>query len=107
MPIRKLLACGLVCGLASASALAEREITSIMIEGGGGIMAGAFEAGIVDRVVIYIAPKIIGGERAPGPVGGEGIETLAEALELRDMRCRQIGPDVRIDARVGEWKWEE
>ena len=91
---------------AVVDALAEREVTSVMIEGGGGIMAGAFEAGIVDRVLIYVAPKIIGGDRAPGPVGGAGIERLAEALALVDMRCRQVGPDVCIDARVGEWEWE-
>ncbi len=87
--------------------LAKREVTSVMLEGGGGLMAGAFEADIVDRVVIYVAPKIIGGERAPSPVGGTGIDRLAEALTLRDMTCRQVGPDVRIDARVGEWDWEQ
>jgi diaminohydroxyphosphoribosylaminopyrimidine deaminase/5-amino-6-(5-phosphoribosylamino)uracil reductase len=87
--------------------LGARGVTSVLMEGGGGIMAGGFEAEIVDKVVIYVAPKIIGGERAPGPVGGAGIQTLAEARQLRDMRCRQIGPDVRIEARVGELAWEK
>ncbi|MEK7794937.1 MAG: bifunctional diaminohydroxyphosphoribosylaminopyrimidine deaminase/5-amino-6-(5-phosphoribosylamino)uracil reductase RibD, partial [Candidatus Hydrogenedentota bacterium] len=49
-------------------ALGEREITSLLIEGGGATLASAFEAGVVDKVMFFVAPKIVGGKEAITPV---------------------------------------
>lgn len=77
--------------------LARREITSVLIEGGGAINAAALQAGIVDKLMFFIAPKLIGGENAPGPVGGVGIARLAEAYELREVKTSQSGADFLIE----------
>ncbi|MCL6635390.1 MAG: bifunctional diaminohydroxyphosphoribosylaminopyrimidine deaminase/5-amino-6-(5-phosphoribosylamino)uracil reductase RibD, partial [Peptococcaceae bacterium] len=62
--------------------LAEQEITSVLIEGGSGVHGSALAAGIVDKVAWFIAPRIIGGREAPGPVGGEGVDDPAGAVEV-------------------------
>ena len=74
-----------------------KEITSVLIEGGGEINAAALQAGIVDKLMFFIAPKLIGGRDAPGSIGGIGIARLAEAYELRDVKIAQIGADFLIE----------
>jgi diaminohydroxyphosphoribosylaminopyrimidine deaminase/5-amino-6-(5-phosphoribosylamino)uracil reductase len=77
--------------------LGRREITSVMIEGGGTLHAGALAAGIVDKVVAFIAPKIIGGADALTPVEGTGVPTLREALLLTDVRVTEVEGDVMVE----------
>ncbi|MEW5762664.1 MAG: bifunctional diaminohydroxyphosphoribosylaminopyrimidine deaminase/5-amino-6-(5-phosphoribosylamino)uracil reductase RibD [Bacillota bacterium] len=91
----------LVCGpgprvdvLLLAKELAHREITSVLAEGGAGINGALLASGLVDKVIFFIAPLIIGGEGAPGPVGGRGAASLAEALRLENYHWRQIGQDL-------------
>ena len=81
-------------------ALGKREITSLLIEGGGATLASAFAAGIVDKVRFYIAPKIVGGADAVTPVEGEGAASMDEAVHLVDMTATRVGDDLRIDAYV-------
>ena len=83
-----------------AKKLGERGIASVMIEGGGGLLAAAFEAGIVDKALFFIAPKIFGGEDAPTPVEGPGIVKVAEAIRFGDLHVRKIGEDILIEAYV-------
>lgn len=80
--------------------LAEREITSVIVEGGGTLAASLLEKGLVDRVAIVIAPIILGGQEAPTPVEGEGVEDIAQALRLRDVQVRRLGPDILVVGRV-------
>ncbi len=80
--------------------LGRREISSVLIEGGGEIHASAFKEGVVDRVVFFYAPKIIGGRKAPGSVGGDGVARLQDALELKDVSIRQVGVDWLVDGRL-------
>lgn len=79
-------------------ALGEMKITNVLIEGGAGIASGALTSGIVDKVIVFIAPKIVGGESAPSAVGGFGVEAMADALRLERMRVRNIGCDIMIEA---------
>jgi diaminohydroxyphosphoribosylaminopyrimidine deaminase/5-amino-6-(5-phosphoribosylamino)uracil reductase len=80
--------------------LAEREITSVIVEGGGTLAASLLEKGLVDRVAIVIAPIILGGQEAPTPVEGEGVEDIAQALRLRDVQVKRLGPDILVEGRV-------
>lgn len=80
--------------------LGKNEITSLLVEGGAGIHGSFFSEGLVDKVVWFIAPKIIGGGEAPGPVGGRGIENLQDALQLRDMEVSRCGEDILIEGYV-------
>ena len=77
--------------------LGRREITSILIEGGGEINAAALQAGVVDKLMFFIAPKLIGGQDAPGPIGGVGIDRLTDAIALRDIKTTQMGTDFLIE----------
>lgn len=75
-----------VCFKSLMEILGKREITSLLIEGGSQINASALAAGIVDKVMCFIAPKLIGGQNAPGPIGGVGIQSLTAAVNLQRMR---------------------
>jgi diaminohydroxyphosphoribosylaminopyrimidine deaminase/5-amino-6-(5-phosphoribosylamino)uracil reductase len=72
----------------------------ILIEGGGELNASALDAGIVDRLYLFMAPKLIGGRNAKGVVGGRGIEKLSQALNLRLMRTKRFGEDLLLEFDV-------
>jgi diaminohydroxyphosphoribosylaminopyrimidine deaminase/5-amino-6-(5-phosphoribosylamino)uracil reductase len=77
--------------------LGGRGITSVLIEGGAGVHGSAFSAQIVDKVAWFIAPKIIGGRDAPGPVGGIGVENPSEAAELDRIKVSRLEPDILVE----------
>jgi diaminohydroxyphosphoribosylaminopyrimidine deaminase/5-amino-6-(5-phosphoribosylamino)uracil reductase len=81
-------------------ALAGENITSIMIEGGGEINASALRAGIVDKILFFIAPKIIGGKGSVNIVGGGGVDSIREAIQLENMSITKIGADYLLEAYV-------
>ena len=81
-----------VCFKRLMEILGKREITSVLIEGGGEVNASAIAAGIVDKVMCFVAPIIIGGRNAPEPIGGEGFPSLTDVPHLRGVHITQI-PD--------------
>jgi diaminohydroxyphosphoribosylaminopyrimidine deaminase/5-amino-6-(5-phosphoribosylamino)uracil reductase len=81
-------------------ALARRGIHSLLIEGGGEALAGALDERVVDRLVWFVAPLLIGGRNAVPSVGGGGAIRLARAIRLDELTVRRIGPDLCIEARV-------
>ena len=83
------------------AALGERDITSVLVEGGGATIGALFDLNLVDRVVAFVAPVIIGGNEAISPVGGIGIARMEEALRLRDTEVRRFGGDVAIIGYTG------
>jgi diaminohydroxyphosphoribosylaminopyrimidine deaminase / 5-amino-6-(5-phosphoribosylamino)uracil reductase len=82
------------------AALAARNITSVLVEGGGKLAAGFLEAGLVDRVWFIIAPLIIGGAGAPAAVAGDGVASLAEAWRLDKVQVKRLGADVAIGGYI-------
>lgn len=74
------------------------EIQDLLVEGGSSLAWSAVEEGVVDRLVLYVAPKLIGGESAPGILGGKGFDSLADATGLEIRSVRRLGPDLRIEA---------
>jgi diaminohydroxyphosphoribosylaminopyrimidine deaminase / 5-amino-6-(5-phosphoribosylamino)uracil reductase len=80
--------------------LGRRNIISILVEGGAEVQAAFFRDGLVDKVYAYVAPKLIGGREAPGPLGGDGIELLSEATGLTDVDVTRLGDDVLISGYV-------
>jgi len=76
--------------------LGRRGILSVLVEGGATVHASFFAEGVVDKVHAYVAPIVIGGGRAPSPVGGEGIRQLADAIRLREVDTTRIGDDLLI-----------
>ncbi len=81
-------------------ALGERDIQSLLLEGGP-ILAEAFLArDAVDRVAWFVAPMLIGGAQAPGALGGRGLGPLAEVPRLHDISVERVGNDVLIAGRL-------
>lgn len=77
--------------------LYDRDVRSVLLEGGPTLAAAFLRQGLVDRVVAYLAPTLLGAGRAA--LGDAGIGTLAHALHLTDLRIDQLGPDLKITAR--------
>lgn len=80
--------------------LARRGVQSLLIEGGGEALAGAFTERVVDRIAWFIAPILIGGRHAPSSFAGRGTSRLTGAIRLADVEVRRIGPDLCVEARV-------
>ena len=80
--------------------LGKRKITNVLVEGGGEINFSALADGIVDRVMFFIAPLIIGGRKSPSSVSGEGFTPLKNAVSLKDVKIKRLGRDVLVEASV-------
>ncbi|MDQ6720947.1 MAG: bifunctional diaminohydroxyphosphoribosylaminopyrimidine deaminase/5-amino-6-(5-phosphoribosylamino)uracil reductase RibD [Candidatus Dormibacteraeota bacterium] len=80
--------------------LGKRGILSLLVEGGSEVHASFFANGLVDKVHAYVAPRLIGGREAPGPVGGGGAEHLVEAVPLRELDATRLGTDILITGYV-------
>jgi diaminohydroxyphosphoribosylaminopyrimidine deaminase/5-amino-6-(5-phosphoribosylamino)uracil reductase len=77
--------------------LGGRGIISLLVEGGSSLNSYCLEGGIVDKVMFFIAPKIIGGRASFAAVGGDAFRRLSEAHMIRDMRTRRIGDDLLVE----------
>ena len=78
--------------------LGSREVTSVLIEGGGQVLAQALDAQLIDRVEIYVAPLFTGGADIAFP--GRGAGATLEALRLRDVRYEKIGSDIFVTGKA-------
>jgi diaminohydroxyphosphoribosylaminopyrimidine deaminase/5-amino-6-(5-phosphoribosylamino)uracil reductase len=76
--------------------LGKRAILSLLVEGGGEVHASLFAAGLVDKVYAYVAPRLIGGKEAPGPLAGQGVEHLNASIQLRHVDFTRLGDDIVI-----------
>ena len=76
--------------------LGEQLISSVLIEGGGTINAAFLEKQLIDKVILYIAPKLIGGQLAPTFLEGQGIDHMSDAVELLDTDIVKIGKDYKF-----------
>ena len=81
--------------------LAEREITSVLVEGGGKINFAMLSAGLVDKIFAFVAPKIIGGENSLTAVEGAGFAKLSDAVTLKNLTTEKIGDDILITGYTG------
>jgi len=79
--------------------LAKQGISHILIEGGGEIIASALQQKLVNRIIVFVAPKIIGGRSAPTAVEGTGVRRMSQALRLAGTKLKRIGPDLIIEGR--------
>ncbi len=82
--------------------LGERNIISLLIEGGPTLNEGALREGIVDKVMVFINPRIIGGEKAPTLVGGEGIKDLYQTHSLSSVTYKKIGEDLLVEGYLNK-----
>ncbi|MFQ5796362.1 MAG: bifunctional diaminohydroxyphosphoribosylaminopyrimidine deaminase/5-amino-6-(5-phosphoribosylamino)uracil reductase RibD [Candidatus Bipolaricaulia bacterium] len=82
--------------------LGEAKIDSLLIEGGSAVAASFIEASLVDKLLLFIAPKIVGGIQALTPVGGTGREWIEAAAQLRDVSVEMVDGDVAYVGYLSE-----
>jgi len=80
--------------------LAQLEISDILVEGGGTLIGSLFDEGLVDKILFFMSPKIIGGKEAISSVMGEGITRIDRAIKLKSVKLKHIGEDFLIEAYV-------
>jgi diaminohydroxyphosphoribosylaminopyrimidine deaminase/5-amino-6-(5-phosphoribosylamino)uracil reductase len=77
--------------------LYEREAMSVLWECGGALAANAIADGSVQKVMAFVAAKLVGGQAAPSPVGDLGILKMTEAFSLHNVRWRSLGVDYLLE----------
>lgn len=80
--------------------LGRREMTNVLVEGGAGVHGAFFDAGLVDEVVAFVSPKLIGGATAPGPVGGVGKLAVGENVFEPGWSIKKLDDDMCIRGRL-------
>jgi diaminohydroxyphosphoribosylaminopyrimidine deaminase/5-amino-6-(5-phosphoribosylamino)uracil reductase len=78
--------------------LAHEQIDSLLLEGGSEVAWSFLREKLIDKILLVIAPKIVGGRAAPSPVGGLGVEHLSDAIPLRDVTVSALDGDVLYEA---------
>lgn len=76
--------------------LGQRGVVGLLVEGGGQVLGSLFDDGLVDEVMAFIAPMVIGGEKAPAAVAGAGPLKLGDATRLRGVRVERCGHDILV-----------
>ena len=84
--------------------LGAEHVTNVFVDGGGTLTASLLEEGLVDKVMAFIAPKIVGGAGALLPVAGVGVEKMANALVLEDVCTTMCGEDILVECTVSGTK---
>ena len=79
--------------------LGELDVVAVLAEGGAELGAGLLDAGLVDRVAFFVAPRLLGGRTAPGPLGGVG-RSLKDAVSVTALSYRIVGEDLLIEGDV-------
>lgn len=80
--------------------LAKREIQHVLVEGGRDVFTTVLEEGEGDRLLLFVAPILLGGKDAPGILAGRGAESPQEATRVFDVRCRRSGQDLLLECRL-------
>ena len=80
--------------------LGQRQIMSLMVEGGAAVFGSLFEERLLDKVLVFVAPIVIGGHGAKNPVEGKGVERLSQATSITRVRVETVGSDVLISGYI-------
>jgi diaminohydroxyphosphoribosylaminopyrimidine deaminase/5-amino-6-(5-phosphoribosylamino)uracil reductase len=83
-------------------ALGERGIISVLVEGGGTLLGSLFDQRLIDKVIAFIAPIIIGGGGAKTAVGGKGVDKVVDSIKLGRVSVEKFGQDLMVSGYVKE-----
>jgi len=81
--------------------LGQRQVTSVMAEGGGQLLGNLFDQDLVDKVVAFVSPMIIGGADSKVAVAGHGVDKISQALRLKRVSSKMLDQDVMITGYTG------
>ena len=76
--------------------LGKREISALLVEGGGALNYALLESNLIDKVYLFLAPLLLGGENAPTPFEGEGVNKLTEAWVVENVELKQLDNDLLV-----------
>ncbi|MDD4924400.1 MAG: bifunctional diaminohydroxyphosphoribosylaminopyrimidine deaminase/5-amino-6-(5-phosphoribosylamino)uracil reductase RibD [Dehalococcoidales bacterium] len=82
--------------------LGKRQIMSVLVEGGSILFGSLFDQKLIDKVVAFVAPIIIGGEKAKTAIGGRGVEKIMDAVKLKNLSEERFGDDIMFIGYVKE-----
>jgi diaminohydroxyphosphoribosylaminopyrimidine deaminase/5-amino-6-(5-phosphoribosylamino)uracil reductase len=88
------------------SELGEMGMTSLLVEGGSQINGSFLDEGLVDKILFFFSPKLIGDREALGIFGGSGRATLKESITLHELRVRRVGEDILVEGYLAKGKDE-
>jgi len=77
--------------------LGEMGITSLLVEGGSQINGSFLDEGLIDKLLLFLAPRLIGDDHAPGIFAGKGVESLEKAYPVHELRARRVGKDILLE----------
>jgi diaminohydroxyphosphoribosylaminopyrimidine deaminase/5-amino-6-(5-phosphoribosylamino)uracil reductase len=77
--------------------LAEMEMMSLLLEGGSQLSGSFLDQRLIDKILLFLSPKLIGDPLAPGIFSGAGVASLKEAISIRDLKMRKIGEDILLE----------
>ncbi|HEY5672611.1 MAG TPA: bifunctional diaminohydroxyphosphoribosylaminopyrimidine deaminase/5-amino-6-(5-phosphoribosylamino)uracil reductase RibD [Malonomonas sp.] len=80
--------------------LGRRDVQRLLLEGGATLANAALRSGLVDQLMVFIAPKVIGGSNQFGIFSGEGCSQLADAVPLKNLRYEQVGEDLLMTGDI-------
>ena len=82
--------------------LADEGVQSLLLEGGPTLAGGFLRAGLIDKLVLFVAPKLIGGDDAPSLFAGPGAGALADAVPVSSLEAARVGGDLLLTAYLRE-----
>ncbi|WP_145313699.1 bifunctional diaminohydroxyphosphoribosylaminopyrimidine deaminase/5-amino-6-(5-phosphoribosylamino)uracil reductase RibD [Gimesia fumaroli] len=80
--------------------LGRKEMTNILIEGGGSLLGSCFDARLIDEVHVFIAPKIVGGKTAITPLAGQGLDTIPQFQNITECQIRTLDSDIYVQGQI-------
>ena len=80
--------------------LAAENISSVFVEGGNSLLGALLDNSLINKVTVFIAPKIIGGKNSLSPIGGTGIDKIATAVQLDELQFEKIDRDIMLTGKV-------
>jgi diaminohydroxyphosphoribosylaminopyrimidine deaminase/5-amino-6-(5-phosphoribosylamino)uracil reductase len=84
--------------------LGRRRMTNILVEGGSEVLGSFFDAGAIDEVHVFVAPRLAGGTAAKSPIGGRGVDRITDSLVLSDWELQTVGSQAPHDLWLHGWK---
>lgn len=90
---------------AALDELGRRGMTNVLVEGGAAVLGAFADLDLIDEIHVFVGPKLIGGQAAPGPVAGVGCDPLSLARPLDNVRAEWLDGDVHLSGRIREHQW--
>ena len=82
-------------------ALGEKQITGVLVEGGASLLGSLCDQNLVDKAIVFVAPVIIGGEKARTAIGGKGADKVVNSLKLERVKTKRSDSDMMITGYIG------